>query len=202
MVGPFLRQSAADLFPGMAALSVAASSSRKHEGILRLPVGKGRHSPIAAEDQGRAIAAILKNPEGLIGQTINLSGPVEMDHEQMAAELTEALGRKIVFEDLPVDVYCKSLQAMSVPPYILQHLSGAMEDDQHGAMSGADNNIEKLTGKKPMSVGDFARAHLDQLNPKKRLEPDMNQNQEKTVGTSDQPKRPFPVLPTSKADVS
>jgi len=43
-----------------------------------LPVGKGRHSPIAAEDQGRAIAAILKSPEGLIGQTINLSGPVEM----------------------------------------------------------------------------------------------------------------------------
>jgi len=136
------------------------------EGILRLPVGKGRHSPIAADDQGRAIAAILKNPEGLIGQTINLSGPVEMDHEQMAAELTEALGRKIVFEDVSVDEYCKSITAMGVPPYIVQHLSGAMEDYQHGAMSGADNNIERLTGKKPMSVGEFARAHWDKLNPK------------------------------------
>jgi NAD(P)H dehydrogenase (quinone) len=73
-----------------------------NEGILRLPVGKGRHSPIAAEDQGRAIAAILKNPAALIGQTIDLSGPVEMDHEQMAAELTEALGRKIVFENVSV----------------------------------------------------------------------------------------------------
>jgi uncharacterized protein YbjT (DUF2867 family) len=137
-----------------------------NEGILRLPVGKGRHSPIAAEDQGRAIATILKNPEGLIGQTINLSGPVEMDHEQMAAELTEALGRKIVFEDVSIGEYCKSIEAMGVPPYIVQHLSGAMEDYQHGAMSGADNNVEKLTGKKPMSVGEFARAHLDQLNPK------------------------------------
>ena len=137
-----------------------------NEGVLRLPVGKGRHSPIAAEDQGRAIAAILKNPEGLIGQTINLSGPVEMNHEQMAAELTDALGRKIVFEDVSIDEYCKSIEAMGVPPYIVQHLSGAMEDYQHGAMSGADNNVEKLTGKKPMSVGEFARAHLDQLNPK------------------------------------
>ena len=137
-----------------------------NEGILRLPVGKGRHSPIAAEDQGRAIAAILKNPEGLIGQTINLSGPVEMNHEQMAAELTDALGRKIVFEDVSIGEYCKSIEAMGVPPYIVQHLNGAMEDYQHGAMSGADNNVEKLTGKKPMSVGEFARAHLDQLNPK------------------------------------
>jgi uncharacterized protein YbjT (DUF2867 family) len=138
-----------------------------NEGILRLPVGKGRHSPIAAEDQGRAIAAILKNPAALIGQTIDLSGPVEMDHEQMAAELTEALGRKIVFENVSVDEYCKSIAAMGVPPYVVQHLSGAMEDYQHGVMSGADNNIEKLTGKKPMSVGDFARAHMDQLNPQK-----------------------------------
>ncbi|WP_295998195.1 NmrA family NAD(P)-binding protein, partial [Rugamonas sp.] len=50
------------------------------QGILRMPVGKGRHSPIAAADQGRAIAAILKSPEAYIGKTINLSGPVEMDH--------------------------------------------------------------------------------------------------------------------------
>ena len=28
-----------------------------------------------------------------------ISGPVEMGHEQMAAQLSEALGRKIVFQD-------------------------------------------------------------------------------------------------------
>jgi NAD(P)H dehydrogenase (quinone) len=32
------------------------------KGIVRLPVGKGRHAPIAAVDQGRVIAAILQNP--------------------------------------------------------------------------------------------------------------------------------------------
>jgi len=69
--------------------------------VLRLPAGKGRHSPISVGGQDRAIAALLKEPEGHIGRTIDLSGPVEMDHEQMAAELSEALGRKIVFQDLP-----------------------------------------------------------------------------------------------------
>jgi NAD(P)H dehydrogenase (quinone) len=135
------------------------------KGILRLPVGKGRHSPIAAEDQGRAIAAILEDPREHVGQTIPLSGLVEMDHEQMAAELTEALGRKIVFENVSVDEYCKSIAAMGVPPYIVQHLGGAMEEYQHGAMSGSDSNVERLTGRKPMSVGDFARAHIAELNP-------------------------------------
>ncbi|WP_406502416.1 NmrA family NAD(P)-binding protein [Streptomyces sp. NBC_01602] len=134
------------------------------QGILRMPVGKGRHSPIAADDQGRAIAALLKDPEEHIGTTIPLSGPVEMDHEQMAAELSEALGRKIVFQDLPIDEYTESIEKMGVPPYIVQHLSGAMADYQNGRMSGADNNVEKLTGRRSMTVGEFARAHADLLN--------------------------------------
>jgi NAD(P)H dehydrogenase (quinone) len=134
------------------------------KGVLRMPVGKGRHSPIAADDQGRAIAALLKSPEEHIGKTIPLSGPVEMDHGRMAAELSVALGRKIVFQDLPIDEYCTSIEAMGVPPYVVQHLRGAMADYQKGHMSGADNNIEKLTGQKPMTVGEFARAHIDVLN--------------------------------------
>jgi len=136
------------------------------QGILRMPVGKGRHSPIAADDQGRAIAALLKNPEGHIGTTIPLSGPVEMDHEQMATELSEALGRKIVFQDLPIDEYCSSIEAMGVPAYIVQHLRGAMADYHNGRMSGADDNVEKLTGRRSMTVGEFARLHADKLNGK------------------------------------
>ncbi|RKR31215.1 NmrA family NAD(P)-binding protein [Paraburkholderia sp. BL17N1] len=134
------------------------------QGVLRMPVGKGRHSPISADDQGRAIAALLKSPEAHIGTTIPLSGPVEMDHERMAAELSEALGRKIVFQDLPIDEYCDSITAMGVPPYIVQHLRGAMADYQTGHMSGADTNIEKLTGRRSMTVGEFALLHADKLN--------------------------------------
>jgi NAD(P)H dehydrogenase (quinone) len=55
---------------------------------------------------------------------------------------------------------------MGVPPYVVQHFRGAMADYQTGHMSGADNNVEKLTGRRSMTVGEFARAHLDQLNPK------------------------------------
>lgn len=136
------------------------------QGILRMPVGKGRHSPIAADDQARAIAALLKAPEAHIGTTINLSGPVEMDHGQMAAELSEALGRTIVFQDLPIDEYCQSIEAMGVPAYIVQHFRGAMADYQNGHMAGADNNIELITGRRSMTVGEYAKLHIDVLNGK------------------------------------
>ena len=41
---------------------------------------------------------------------------------------------------------------MEVPPYIIQHLEGAMEDYQHGVMSGMNDNVERLSGQKPMTV--------------------------------------------------
>ncbi len=136
-------------------------------GIIRLPAGKGKHAPVGAEDQGRVIAAILQEPSGHAGRTYPLFGPVEMDHDQMAAELSEALGRKIVFEDVSIEDYCKSIEAVGVPAYIVQHLGGAMDAYQQGIMGGMNDNVERLSGQKPMSVGEFARAHADQLNPNK-----------------------------------
>lgn len=136
------------------------------KGILRMPVGKGRHAAISAEDQGRVIAHLLKDPAGHIGQTYPLFGPVEMNHEEMAEELSKGLGRKIVFEDVSIEDYKKGMEAMGVPPYVVAHLGAAMDDYQHGVMSGMNDNVEKLTGQKPMTVAEFARRHADRLNPK------------------------------------
>ena len=85
------------------------------KGILRMPAGKGRHSPIAADDQGRG-SQHFSNARRHVGTTIPISGPVEMDHEQMAVELSDALGRKIVFQDLPVAEYCVSLENWAFRP--------------------------------------------------------------------------------------
>lgn len=82
----------------------------------------------------------------------------------MAAELSAALGREIVHQDLPIDEYCASIEAMGVPAYIVQHLRGAMADYHLGRMSGADNNVEVLTGRRSMTVGEFALANIAVLN--------------------------------------
>jgi uncharacterized protein YbjT (DUF2867 family) len=136
----------------------------REKGIIRLPVGSGRHAPIAAEDIGRVAAALLEHPTPHAGQTYGLFGPVEMNHEQMARELTVALGRPIQFQNVSIDEYCSSLEAIGVPEYTVQHFRGAMDDYQHGVMSGMNDNVEKLSGQRPMSVADFAEHHLKELN--------------------------------------
>jgi hypothetical protein len=39
-----------------------------------------------------------------------------------------------------------------------------MRDYQAGHMSGVNDNVERLTGKRAMTVGEYARAHADLLN--------------------------------------
>jgi uncharacterized protein YbjT (DUF2867 family) len=133
-------------------------------GILRMPVGDGRSAPVAAADQGRAVAALLLRPDKHIGSTIALSGPVEMDHRQMAAELSATLGRAFVYDNPPLDEYLRSLRELMVPEYLVQAIGGVMLDYRAGRLSGADDNIERLTGRRAMSVGEYARAHADLFN--------------------------------------
>jgi NAD(P)H dehydrogenase (quinone) len=138
----------------------------REKGIIRLPVGNGRHAPIASEDIGRVAAALLENPAQHAGQTYPLFGPFEMNHEQMAAELTIALGRHIVFQNVSINEYCSSLAALGIPEYVVQHFGGAMDDYQHGVMAGMNDNVERLSGQKPMTVTEFAKRHLNELNMK------------------------------------
>jgi NAD(P)H dehydrogenase (quinone) len=138
----------------------------REKGIIRLPVGNGRHAPIASEDIGRVAAALLQSPAQHAGRTYPLFGPVEMNHEQLAAELTIALGRPIIFQDISIDEYCSSLEVLGIPEYVVQHFRGAMDDYQHGVMSGMNDNVEKLSGQRPMSVTEFAKRHLVELNQK------------------------------------
>ena len=136
------------------------------QGVLRMPAGAGRHAPIAAEDQGRVIATILADPADHAGRTYPLFGPVEMDHTQFAAELSAALGRTIVYQDIPIQEYVSSLKEIGVSDYVLQHFAGALDAYQHGVMSGTNNAVETITGRKPMSVATFAHTHADILNAK------------------------------------
>jgi hypothetical protein len=65
---------------------------------------------------------------GHLDTAIDLSGPLEMNHKQMATELSEALGHKIVFQDLLIEEYTASLTKMGVPAYVVQHFVGAILD--------------------------------------------------------------------------
>ncbi len=134
------------------------------DGIIDLPYGNGRHAPIAAEDQARLIAAILAASAGHLGKTYTLHGPIELDQAEIAAAISEVLGRKIRYQPLTIPAYRARLEAFGLPAFLVQHFCAIALDYQNGIFSGKDEVIAEVTGKAPMTVQAFVALHRDAFN--------------------------------------
>jgi uncharacterized protein YbjT (DUF2867 family) len=60
-----------------------------------------KHQMIAADDIGQYVAEAFSNPSGYLGKTIEIAGE-ELSNEQVAATMSEVLGRKVAFKRLPL----------------------------------------------------------------------------------------------------
>ena len=69
-----------------------------------LPMGDRKLPGIAAEDIGRCAYGIFRRGAELAGRTVGVAGE-HLTGREMAAGLTQALGREVVHQDVPFDVY-------------------------------------------------------------------------------------------------
>jgi uncharacterized protein YbjT (DUF2867 family) len=131
------------------------SKAIREKNILPLPFGESRYAPIAAEDQGRVIAAILNEPAGHAGEVYPLYGPVELTQFEIADILSDVLGRKITYVPMEIKAFEPVLKDMGFNAHFIQHISAVAQDCREGIFSGTNNLVEKLTGQKPMTMRDY-----------------------------------------------
>jgi NAD(P)H dehydrogenase (quinone) len=109
-------------------------------GVLRLPLGTGRHAPVAGVDQSHVIAAILENPEPHDRQAYPLTGPVEMDHYGIANAISWALGIPVTYEPVSIEQFADIPASAGRSPHFVQHISSVALDYQNGIFSGTNNS--------------------------------------------------------------
>jgi NAD(P)H dehydrogenase (quinone) len=124
-------------------------------GALKLPLGEGRHAPIAAEDIGRLVAAVLITPEPHVGKTYTLHGPVEMNHYEIAQAMSRALGRQVHYEPVTGEQFIEEGPLKGWGDFVQQHVREVAIDYQNGIFAGEDGIIGQVTGQRPMSVETF-----------------------------------------------
>jgi len=135
-----------------------------NNGVIRFPLGRGRHAPIAADDQGRLIAAVLTNPVPHAGKAYPLFGPIELDHYQIAEKLSATLGRPFRYEPLSIPQFVTEMQRSGLSARFVQHIASVAQDYQDGIFAGTNGIIETITGKPPLTVEEFVarnRAKFD-----------------------------------------
>ena len=135
---------------------VYVSDNIRENNMFPLPFGDARYAPIAAEDQGRVIAAILNNPAEHAGKIYPLYGPKELTQYEVADILTQVLGRKITYAAVEIDAFMEIWKKkMGRSPYNHQHIAAVAQDCRDGVFSGTNDVVEKLTGQKPLGMVDY-----------------------------------------------
>ena len=71
---------------------------------ITFPMGNKKLPSIAAEDIGKCAYGIFKKGAEFIGKTVGIAGE-HLTGAQIAAALTQAIGREVRYNDVPPDVY-------------------------------------------------------------------------------------------------
>jgi uncharacterized protein YbjT (DUF2867 family) len=139
-------------------LQLAAPGVRASD-ELALPMGGGKTSPISAEDVSRAVSVVLDDPTPHIGKIYNLTGSESADLDHYARVFSEALGRTIRYQDVPLSGWSEKLLAAGVPAHVVKHLSAMTELNKQGRYDRMTDDLFRLTGRKPISMYDFVKLH-------------------------------------------
>jgi uncharacterized protein YbjT (DUF2867 family) len=132
------------------------------EGRFYSCVGSAPFAKVDTRDIGEVVARVLTE-DGHEGKTYELTGPEALTYADMAAALTEVLGRTIEYVDLPGDDYVAALVPAGVPPWFAQEIVDIYGRGFYGEGKGAytTDDVAKLLGRPPRRYEDFARDYAD-----------------------------------------
>ena len=136
-------------------------------GLLTLPIGRGKTSPVAASDVARVVASILQEPAGHLGHVYELTGPAALDITGLAAAYSRALQRPVRPADLPQDELSRQLSRLpGIPAHVVQHILTVADLHRANRYDRLTNNVEDLTGRQPESVEHFIATRRALFEPR------------------------------------
>ena len=136
--------------------TMLARRSVHDRGVLPLPFGAGRTSPISAIDVARVVVALLLDPADRIGHVYELTGPEVLDMDGLAEHYARALGRPVTAEDTPYDEWTRQyLRTTGLPDHVQQHISTMARLHREDRYNRASDNVETLTGEPAQTVEQY-----------------------------------------------
>lgn len=139
-----------------------AKQAVRDRGVLVLPFGTGRTSPIAADDVARVVAALLRDPADRIGHIYELTGPEVLDINGLAEQYSRALNRPISAEDLPLDDWEHHvLEPIGLPEHVRQHIATMARLHRDGRYDRATDDVQQITGQPAQTVEQYVASNPD-----------------------------------------
>ncbi len=142
--------------------TILASRTIRERGVLVLPFGGGRTSPIAADDVAAVVATVLRDPADRIGAVYELTGPQVLDIDGLAEQYTSALGRPIAGEDLALDAWERDvLEPIGLPEHVGQHIATMARLHREDRYNRATDDVARIIGRPARTVAQYVASHRD-----------------------------------------
>ena len=135
---------------------LAFASSIGSEGRFFAPIGQARVSIVDVRDTA-AVAAAALTESGHDGKTYDLTGPEALTHGEIAAQLSDALGKQVTFIDIPEETMRNALNGFGLPEW---QADGLIEDYAHyrrGEAETISTATQDVTGHQARSFSTFAQ---------------------------------------------
>ena len=126
------------------------------QGRFFAAAGDARISAIDVRDIA-AVAAVALAERGQEGRTYDLTGPQALTHSEMAAHLSDVLGRRVEFIDVSPEAMRGALISVGLPRW---QAEGLVEDYAHyrrGEAAAISSGVQDVTGQASRTFATFAR---------------------------------------------
>jgi uncharacterized protein YbjT (DUF2867 family) len=130
-------------------------------------VGDACFAKVDTRDVG-AVAAVVLTEAGHEGRIYQIDGPESFTYEQMAEKLSEVLGRRIEYVDMPGTQYVLLLKEQAGFPAWLadeMYLIYGQGPIAEGGAAPVGDVVQRLTGKPPRRYEDWVRENAAALSP-------------------------------------
>ncbi len=159
--------------PGFFAENIVALT----EGVIQMgmmpsPFGDGKCPWISAADQGRVIAALLKNPQPYYGKKVHPTGPRSVTAKEMADTYSKILGRKVKLMPISDKMFLKAVMAAAdefgYDAFMAVQTVFYMQEFRKNRfdVGGPTQVVRELTGREPEDFETIAR-HFIETSPYK-----------------------------------
>jgi uncharacterized protein YbjT (DUF2867 family) len=133
-------------------------------GVVRSAAGDGAIPFIDTRDIAAVSARVLREPDGHEGQTYMMTGPEALSYAEATGAIGRAIGRALTHAAESTDEAWARRRAAGQPTWLVAaQLALAEYQRAGGPTARTTDTVERLTGRPPRTLEEFARDHADAL---------------------------------------
>ncbi|WP_022906878.1 SDR family oxidoreductase [Curtobacterium sp. B18] len=122
------------------------------DGVIRGPAGDGAMAAVARADVARVATEVLRNPAAHLDRTYELTGPAAVTLHEAAATVSEVRGREVTYHPETLDEAYASRAKWDPEPWQADAWVSTYTAIAEGALARVSGDVERVTGRRPMSL--------------------------------------------------